>query len=211
LLLYYITDRKHFAATEPERRERLLERIADAARCGIDFIQLREKDLCGRDLESLARDAVPTTRASGRSRLLINSRIDIALAIGADGVHLPSKDISARDARRIWRLAGRENEPVITVACHTMQDVIAAKNDGADFAVFAPVFEKKDAFGRHAAGLEQLRTACRHGIPAFALGGITIKNASACVLAGAAGVAGIRLFQEGELSSSVRSLRANGR
>lgn len=209
MLLYYITDRTQFPGEERERREPLLRRIAEAACCSVDFIQLRERDLASRELENLARAAVETIRASrGKTRLLINSHTDIALAAGADGVHLRSKDISPSDVRRTWKLAGRLDAPTVAVSCHTEADVIAAKNSGADFVVFAPVFGKTGVRGAPVAGLEQLRSACQHGIPVLALGGVTVENARSCTVAGAAGVAGIRLFQEGDLTEAVKTLRS---
>jgi len=93
VLLYYITDRAQFSGDESTRRRRLLEKIAEASRCGVDLIQLREKDLSARDLERLAGNAVRACRDSGTAKLLINSRTDIALACAADGVHLTSNDI----------------------------------------------------------------------------------------------------------------------
>jgi len=216
LLLYYITDRTQSPGTEQERRERLLDRIALAASCEIDFVQLREKDLPARELEAFAHVAVGKTRASGgRTRLLINSRTDIALATGADGVHLRSADISPSDVRSIWRMAGSKIEPVIAVSCHTEPEVVAAKKHGADFVVFGPVFEKKDAIvptipnigEQWDTPLRKLRSACQHGIPVLALGGVTLENAKLCIQAGAAGVSGIRLFQQGDLTKAVKKLR----
>src|ERR1700758_1711799 len=105
-LLYYITDRRAFPGDERSRCRSLLEKIREAARAGVDYIQLREKDLSARELESLARDAVRICRETGNekreTKLLINSRSDVALATGADGVHLPSYDIPASDARALW-------------------------------------------------------------------------------------------------------------
>jgi thiamine-phosphate pyrophosphorylase len=216
VLLYYITDRTQFHGTEDDRRERLLERIAEAASSAIDFIQLREKDLPPRELEVLAHSAVERVRGSGaRTRLLINSRTDVALATGADGVHLRSKDVSPADVRSIWRVANKR-DPVIAVSCHTELEVVTAKKTGADFVVFGPMFEKKDpSFStspnigeRWGRPLEQLRSASQRGIPVLALGGITVERAGACIQAGAAGVAGIRLFQQGNLLSTMNSLRA---
>jgi thiamine-phosphate pyrophosphorylase len=206
VLLYYITDRTQFPGTEAERRERLLEKIAQVASCGIDFVQLREKDLPARELEYLARAAREKIRSSG-TRLLINSRTDVALATSADGVHLRSKDLSPAEVRGIWRLAGRNTDPIIAVSCHTEAEVASAKENGADFVVFGPVFEKKESSQVRANGLEQLRVACSHGIPILALGGVTLGNARECVDAGAAGVAGVRLFQEGEVVNAVKNLR----
>jgi thiamine-phosphate pyrophosphorylase len=201
LLLYYITDRTQFAGDEASRRRALLDKIAEAARCNVDFIQLREKDFSGRELEALARDAVRIVREnSSRTRLLINSRTDVAIACGADGVHLRSEDVLPGEVRRAWRQAA----PMISMSCHSPADVARAAADAADLAVFAPVFEKQ---GSPAAGLDALRAACEHSIKVLALGGVTVENARACVEAGAAGVAGVRLFQENEVAGLVGALR----
>lgn len=218
MLLYYITDRSQFPGNELERTSRLLDCIAEATAAGVDFIQLREKDLPTRLLESLAHAALEKTRAwQGKTRLLINSRTDVALAGSADGVHLRSRDVSPPEVRSIWHLAGANNDPIISVSCHTESEVVAAKTNGADFAVFAPVFEKRDASAsptspkngrsRAPAGIDALRSACRHQFPVLALGGVTAQNANLCIHAGAAGIAGIRLFQEGDLAETVKRLR----
>ena len=151
-LLYYITDQSQFRGNVADRRAPLLEKIAEAARAGIDYIQLREKDLSTRDLQSLAEDAVRTIREARtanneqRTALLINSRTDIALAAGADGVHLRSEDVSPMEVRRIWTLcsagAPARERPIVAASCHNIEDVNRAQSQGADFAVFAPVFEK---------------------------------------------------------------------
>ncbi|MGH9646925.1 MAG: thiamine phosphate synthase, partial [Bryobacteraceae bacterium] len=149
-----------------------------------------------------------------RTSLLINSRTDIALAAGADGVHLRSDDIPASTARAIWREAmSRDSRlgtrgSVIAVSCHSASDIARAKSEGADFAVFAPVFEKRDASGVRPRGLSALREACATKIPVLALGGVTIENGPSCLAAGAAGVAAIRLFQENKIEEVVRALRA---
>jgi thiamine-phosphate pyrophosphorylase len=171
----------------------------------VDFIQLREKELSVRDMEILARRAVEAVRAGTNTRLLINSRSDVAIACHADGVHLRGDDISAKEAGEIWRKAGVP-ESVISVSCHTRAEVKRAAAQAATFAVFAPVFEKL-GIGVGPAGLEKLADACREKIPVLALGGITLENAPACVRAGAAGVAGIRLFQENDLETTVQRLR----
>jgi thiamine-phosphate pyrophosphorylase len=200
LFLYYITDRTQFQGDERERRERLLEKIAEAARCEVDYVQLREKDLSSRDLEALAREATKEIRAHGsKTRLLINSRTDVALAVGADGVHLRSSDVSPEEVRRIWRAAKGTAEPIVAVSCHGGAEVVAAEKAGADFVVFGPVFGKKDAPEVGDAGL-RLPTMCCNEIPVFALGGVTAENAARCVQAGAKGIAGIRLFQENNVA-----------
>ena len=217
-LLYYITDRSLFPGDEPARRRALLDKIAEAAHAGVDYIQLREKDLSTRDLEQLACEAarlighLKTENPELRTRLLINSRTDVALAAGANGVHLRSDDISPCDVGRAVRLAGHQplttDHFLVAVSCHSPTDVLRAQSDGADFAVFAPVFEKKAAPGTHPQGLAALREACQAKLPVFALGGVTLQNAQSCLEAGAAGVAGIRLFQENKISEVVRALSA---
>jgi thiamine-phosphate pyrophosphorylase len=216
LLLYYITDRTQLAGDENTRRRTLLAKIAEAAACGVDFIQLREKDLPVRELESLACAAVrivhekpaPGQADATRTRLLINSRVDVAIACGADGVHLPADDISATDAHRIWKFSAGAHEgssPQLGVSCHSAEDVGRAASEGAAFVVFAPVFEKKNSSA--VAGLSGLHDACRQDIRVLALGGVNLSNARSCIDAGAAGIAGIRLFQQGDIGEVVRALR----
>lgn len=161
-LLYYITDRTAFAADEPTRRRRLLEKIREAARAGVDYIQLREKDLPTRDLESIAREAVSviarlrTENREPRATLLINSRIDVALAVQADGLHLRSDDLSPQEVRAIWTQCGAgtlarqlsPEAPLIAVSCHSPAEVAQVAASGASLAVFAPVFEKRRGPGR---------------------------------------------------------------
>ncbi len=142
MLTYYITDRTQFAGGEAERRTQLLRTIRHAAAAGIDYIQLREKDLCIRDLELLAREALHLIRAEGPSRLLINHRTDVALAVGADGVHLTGTDIAASDARALAAKSRPASQFLIAASCHSAQQVRLAEAHGADFAVLAPIFEK---------------------------------------------------------------------
>ena len=208
-LLYYITDRVQFPGNESEQRRALLAKVAEAARAGIDHIQLREKDLCGRELEGLAREVVAIVRQNSTStKILVNGRADIALAAGADGVHLRSDDISVEDVRSIWSASGiptKVGNPLIAVSCHSVAEVVRAEGAQADFGVFAPVFEK---IGRTLVGLDSLRAACKAGIPVLALGGVTLTNVADCLSAGAAGIAAIRLFQENNIEEVVRTMRS---
>ena len=221
-LLYYITDRTALAADEPTRHRRLLDRISEAARAGVDYIQLREKDLPTRELEGLAREAVEvlgqlrSENGELRTALLINSRTDVALASGADGVHLRSDDITPQEVVTIWQQCGAgaparvsPREPLTGVSCHSPGEVRQAEANGATFAVFAPVFEKKDAPIAQPAGLFQLREACEAKIPVLALGGVSLENAKSCLEAGASGIAAIRLFQENDIQEAARILRQN--
>src|SRR5262249_35087368 len=163
-------------------------------------VQLREKDLSARALEELARKAADAVLRGSPARLLINSRIDVALACGAHGVNLPARDLSASEARAVWDRAGLA-PAVIGVSTHSAEEVAQAEAHGADFALFGPVFEKDRESNPR--GLDQLRQACRRPfgalatVPVLALGGVTLENAQRCLDAGAAGIAGIRLFQEG--------------
>lgn len=221
-LLYYITDRSAFRGDERERRQHLLDKIAEAAANRVDYIQLREKDLPARELEVLGREAISVIRDNCKptagtgqlaTALLVNSRTDVALAASAAGVHLRADDVSPLDVRTAWRrgAAVRADElapktPLIAVSCHSPQEVAQTATNGASFAVFAPVFEKKAAPDVAPAGLDSLREACRAKIQVLALGGITLENAASCLRAGAAGIAAIRLFQENEISKIVRAL-----
>lgn len=237
MLLYYITDRRQFPGSAAEQRAALLRKISEAARCGVDYIQLREKDLTARELLALAEEAAAAIRSAAPKKpkagiqkletanqkretlLLINSRLDVALACGADGVHLRSDDISAADARAAWMKAAAARDSgfgtrdcLIACSCHTAGDVLRAESEGADFVVFAPVFEKG---GQRGVGLEALRAACRRfpeaspavNLPVLALGGVTLDNAQACLESGAAGIAGIRLFQDNDVAEVEARLR----
>jgi thiamine-phosphate pyrophosphorylase len=231
MLLYYITDRSAFPGSEATRRSRLLGKIEEAAKAGVNYIQLREKDLAASELESLAKEAVEVIAKARKPAtdhrplttvLLINSRTDIALAVGAAGVHLRSSDVSPAEVKTMWQCgagalfdtlgAGPDQEllpksPIVSMSCHTPEEVTQSAANGADLAIFAPVFEKKDAPSSHPKGLSQLREACRNKIPVLALGGITLGNARACLDAGAAGIAAIRLFQENDSATIIRELR----
>jgi thiamine-phosphate pyrophosphorylase len=206
LLLYYITDRSQFPGDEHARRLRVIETIQSAVRCGVDYVQLREKDLSARELETLGRNAFPKSgNQKFKTVLLMNSRTDIAIASGAQGVHLRSNDVSPIEVRKIWREgAAISAHMIVGRSCHSRSEVARAAQQGADFVVFGSVFEKQ---GNEAKGLQALHQVCKEKIPVIALGGVTVKNARACIQAGAAGIAGIRLFQDGEMSSTVAALR----
>lgn len=209
-LLYYITDRKQFAGSPRDQEEQLLEKIRECSATNVDFIQLREKDLSTRELESLAGNAMRALAPGSTTKLLVNTRIDVAIAAGAHGVHLPSNCLSASEARAIFARA-RVSRPVIAVSTHSATEVDLAEAHGADFAVFGPVFEKSRI--ANAAGIQQLAgiagrsQASAPPMPVLALGGVTLDNAAVCIEAGATGIAGIRLFQAGNTIETVQKLR----
>jgi thiamine-phosphate pyrophosphorylase len=184
MLRYYITDRRMLGGIEP-----LIENIRRQIAAGVDWIQIREKDLSTRELLALARRVVGV--AAGGTRVLINSRLDVALAAGAHGIHVPSNSPPPAEYRRV---AGGL---MIGVSCHSREELILAEEEGADYAVLGPVFAplSKKADGA-TLGLEQFAELVRAvRIPVLALGGITEAAIPACERAGATGVAGISLFQ----------------
>ena len=186
-----ITDRR--GAARP-----LLSLVEGWSAGGIDFIQLREKDLGGAALRSLTRD-VSAKIDRRRSKLLVNvstpESAALALGAGADGVHLAGAPLLG--AASSIRNAFRHANPIISVPCHSLREIDVACAEQVDLILFSPVFGKlSTGFSHPAQGLEGLRLACAaaRGTPVLALGGVTIGNALDCVAAGAAGVAGIRLF-----------------
>ena len=180
--------------------ERLQNQVRHWAADGIDLIQLREKDLDAGALFSLAEVALQTLREmQSPAKLLINTRADVAIAARAHGVHLTSHadELTPQQVRELFTHAGLP-APIVSVSCHTPSDIARARHNAADFILFGPVFEKRvdGEVVTDGVGLEALALACAiaQQIPVLALGGITAENSSACLAAGAAGVAGIRAF-----------------
>jgi thiamine-phosphate pyrophosphorylase len=186
----------------------LLEKIEQAARAGVDWIQIREKDLDGRKVFALVEQAKERVDGSG-CRILVNDRLDVALAAGTDGVHLGEQSLPVAEARRFVR--GREGprEFSIGASTHSLDAVKEAEASGADYVIFGPIFAtpSKLAYGLPH-GLEQLEAACWVTVPVLAIGGITAENARECEAVGAAGIAAIRLFQEArDIAEVVKALR----
>jgi len=177
----------------------VMEHVQRWSHEGVDFVQLREKQMAAGELVKLATAMVEVLRTSGKTKLLVNGRPDVAVAAGADGVHLTSQvgELTPDQVREVFRGAGA-GEPLIGVSCHTLFEVRRAITDGVDLILFGPVFEKRvegEMVGG-GVGLGKLQEASKeaHGTPVLALGGVTWPRAELCIEAGAAGVAGIRLF-----------------
>ncbi len=202
MLRYAITDRTQYAGGEPARQTALLQQAAHLASRNIDCLQLREKDLPAAALAHLAREIL-TTLKNSPTKLLINSRADIALATRAHGVHLTSApgELTPAQVRQLYAHANLPT-PTISLSCHTLEEVAAAANSPEDarptLILFGPVFGKIVAANTTpGTGLELLHAVCQAAapIPVLALGGITAENTPDCLTAGAAGIAAIRLFQ----------------
>jgi thiamine-phosphate pyrophosphorylase len=163
----------------------------------LDYVQLRAKDLDGGELVARAERLI--AEFAGSAKVLVNGRVDVAIAAGADGVHLTGhrEELSVEQVRAVFAAAKRP-EPVVSLSCHTLEDVARALDAGADLILFGPVFEKQveGEVVVRGVGLEALREACEvaRKVKVLALGGVTDDNAAECVAAGAEGVAGIRLF-----------------
>jgi thiamine-phosphate pyrophosphorylase len=203
-VLCYVTDRK---ALEAAGSHLLVESIRAAIDAGVDWIQIREKDLPARKLSALAGDAVRLAAELGRgTRILVNDRLDIAIAAGAAGVHLGGESVAVADAVR-WCRGGNAPEGfLIGVSCHQIEDAREAERAGASYVFFGPVYDtpSKRDFGP-AQGRGRLAGVCDGvRIPVIAIGGVTEENAAEAVEAGASGIAAIRLFQEPEDAASLK-------
>jgi len=195
-----ITNGVRFGNSAVARRAGLLADALRWAELGVDFVQLREKTLDAGELVELARAMGDVFREhGGTTKLLVNGRVDVAIAAGADGMHLTSSnsELTAAQVRTLLAGSGR-GEAVVGVSCHTVADVERAREAGVDLVLFGPVFEKRvrGTVVNEGVGLEVLRGACEvaGAMSVLALGGVDEENVTVCVEAGAAGVAGIRLF-----------------
>jgi thiamine-phosphate pyrophosphorylase len=207
--LYAITNRALLPGTDPERQLALIDLTRNWAKHEIDYIQIREKDLTPNELRTLTEQiATAVRRASRTTRVLLNGPAQIALEAGADGIHLPANapQAAAEQARDLFASNGRE--ATISYACHNREEVLKAKEEAQQnphataintLILYAPIFEKLTSAeklpGHGLEALQQIVEAAKP-IPVFALGGVTKQNAPACVNAGAAGIAGIRIFLE---------------
>lgn len=208
--LCYVTDRKSLGVPAEAQCDVLLEKIESAARAGVDWIQIREKDLSGRALAELLREALRRVPAS--RQILVNERFDVAYTVNAAGVHLGESALPVGEAKRLLRERKAAAGFLVGASVHSLEAAVAAKKAGADYVIFGPAYAtpSKAQYGPPQ-GIERLAELCRSvSLPVLAIGGITLQNARACLEAGAAGIAAIRLFQDaGELAEVVAALRAS--
>ena len=179
-------------------------KVQSAFNTAMDYVQIREKDLEGRELSALV-EQLATLPQKSAARLLVNDRLDVARACGADGVHLPADSLPVAATRAA---VGRSF--VIGASCHSAQEVGQAEAAGAEYVLVAPVFDTASKPGIQPMGLSTFAEICRGtSIPVFALGGVDETNARPCIDAGAKGLAGIRLFQNSsDLAALCDRLRA---
>lgn len=221
-LLCYVTDRHSLPEAQTSSAiDALLRKIEHAVAASVDWVQIREKDLSGKALAHLVREALRIAAKgpadAGATRILVNDRVDVALAEGAGGVHLAENSLRARDVRELLqKLPERRSEPrdfLIGVSCHSREAAEVAAATGADYIFFGPVFPtpSKAGFGGPQ-GVHRLAEVCRAiSVPVLAIGGITLENAASCVEAGAAGIAAIRLFEDAPIARNLtESLRRSG-
>ena len=171
--------------------QEILRQVSAATAAGINLIQIREKKLHARVLFELTKRAVELA-AGTSTRILVNDRADIAAGAGAAGVHLPTRSLDAATIRKTFGA-----DFLVGVSTHSLAEARAARDGGADFAVFGPIFEtaSKTEYGPPI-GLENLKNAARQlaSFPLLALGGVSLETAGDCLRAGASGIAGISLF-----------------
>lgn len=214
----YVTDRKSSDVpdTEASAISKTLENIRSTLQAGADWVQIREKDLPARELLGLARQAVKTAAETGArtgnsARVIINDRLDVALAAGAYGVHLGRESLAARDLVQWCRRGNAPAEFTIGVSCHRLEEAREAESAGADYVFFGPIFQtpSKEKFGAPQ-GIERLTEVCRAlQAKVIAIGGVNEENAASCIRAGADGIAAIRLFQDSHKAGEVRNLVAS--
>jgi thiamine-phosphate pyrophosphorylase len=214
-IVCYVTSRQPLRAADgPAENAEIVEHIRAAIDAGADWVQIREKGQPGREVLALARAAVALGAAKGAS-VIVNDRLDVALATGAGGVHLGGKSMPAREVAQWCRAGNAPREFLIGVSCHSLEEARTAESAGASYIFFGPVFEtpSKKAFGAPQ-GLARLSEVCRAiRIPTIAIGGVDESSGLECLRAGAAGVAAIRLFQHsrtpGELADAITRLHGS--
>ena len=203
-LVFYVTDRKNLVQGTVAN---LLESVRRAAIAQVDFVQVREKDLPTGELLRLVREAVGITKQIGSASVLLNDRLDVALAAEASGVHLGGESLPVAELIPWCRAGNAPADFVVGVSCHTIEQAREAERAGASYAFFGPVFDtpSKRSYGSPQ-GLERLReVSSAVGMPVIAIGGVNDSTAAECIKAGAAGIAAIGWIQK---TTDVKALAA---
>jgi thiamine-phosphate pyrophosphorylase len=216
-ILCYVTDRRELRPPSPSASYQPLLRVVEsAAKAGIDWIQIREKDLSARDCATLTRQALcraaKSSSGSGVApRILVNDRVDVAITESAGGVHLSENSLPVQEAKHLVESRLPLADFLVGASCHSLDAAVSAAGDGAGYVIFGPVFPtpSKSIYGPPQ-GLDRLGEVCRSiAVPVLAIGGLTLDNAASCLSAGAAGIAAIRLFQDAtDIAAMVQALRS---
>jgi thiamine-phosphate pyrophosphorylase len=201
-IVCYVTDRKALRNDASVRE--LLDRIRIAVDAGVDWVQIREKDLAARELLDLVHESA----ATGSARIIVNDRLDVALAAGADGVHLGHASVPAREVVAWCRRGNAPPGFLIGVSCHSLEGAKEAESDGASYTYFGPIYEtpSKIPFGKPHGVAELAAVSSAVRIPVIAIGGMNESNAAECLRTGAAGIAAIRMIQCAEDGAEVKTL-----
>jgi thiamine-phosphate pyrophosphorylase len=207
-----VTDRK--ALTGDKSLPALLDVIRAAAAAGVDWVQIREKDLSARELFTLVKEAValasvhPGSIRARSIKVIVNDRLDVALAAGAAGVHLGHASAPAREVVRWCRAGNAPADFLVGVSCHSLEGAQEAESAGASYTYFGPIYEtpSKIPFGKPH-GIEELaQVANAVTIPVIAIGGLNPPNAPQCLRAKAAGIAAIRMFQDAADATALKKV-----
>jgi thiamine-phosphate diphosphorylase len=202
-----VTDRKALPSGKTAgllRSKMLLNTIRAAEAAGVDWVQIREKDLSTRELLGLVQEAVafasvgPDSIPHRSIKVIVNDRLDVALAAGAGGVHLGHASVQAREVIRWCRAGNAPADFLVGVSCHSLEGAREAENAGASYTYFGPIYEtpSKIPFGQPHGVEELAQVAKAVKIPVMAIGGVNASNAAECIRAGAAGIAAIRMIQD---------------
>ena len=217
-IVCYVTDGKSLGPSLAETKSpKVLEKIRVALDAGVDWIQIREKDLPARGLLDLARRAVQMVddrreETPQAARIIVNDRLDVALAACAHGVHLGQASPVASDMVRWCRTGNASADFAIGLSCHSLEEARKASDAAVDYIFFGPIFEtpSKRGFG-DPQGIQKLAEVCRAlpRLDVIAIGGVNAENAANCIRAGAAGIAAIRMFQESGDANAAREAVAS--
>jgi len=215
-VLCYVTDRRSLPVdASVDLCVAVSRKIEALVSAGIDWVQIREKDLSAREVSWLARDSLLAAarhsyQGGKHTCILVNDRLDVAVAHGAGGVHLGEKSVPVKGAKYLIQTRSLQKDFLVGVSCHSIEAAKRASEGGADYIFFGPVFAtpSKAVFGSPQ-GMEKLAEVCSSvSVPLLAIGGITVENAGACLAAGAAGIACIRLFQDTlDPAETIRAVR----